>query len=105
MVVVAVERAAGGRLVHVEVVKGCALRHSKQKVGKTDTDEHHFVNRTQQIRVGQQAIFEAIVQKLVVLFQHFVDVGHFLCLVGQKGKYEDGEYGKRANMRMGLKKG
>ena len=62
----------------MEVVEGCALRHSEQEIGEVDANQHHLVDRAKQIRVGQQTVLHTIVEELVVLLQNLVNVRHFL---------------------------
>ena len=67
----------------MEVVKGSAFRHSEQEVGEVDANQHHLVHRAQQFRVGEQTIFHAVIEKLIMLLQNLVDVRHVLLGEGQ----------------------
>ena len=62
----------------MEEIEGRTSGHRHQKLGEFDATDHHLVKSAKKRRVGQKTILHAIVQELIVLLQHLVDIRHFL---------------------------
>ncbi len=46
------------------------------EVGEGHTHYHELVNYFQQLRVGQHAVSQAVIQQVCVVGQHVINVGH-----------------------------
>ena len=53
------------------------------KVAECDADHHEFVDNLQKVRIGEHAVFEAVVQEVCVVTQYVINVRH-LVESGQK---------------------